>query len=91
MNEGQVIKIFPEDQSTCKTVLIIDSHVGVHPENLEYLKAVEAELDWYDEENYSTYYLSTGEYIEVDELQGINRLNNLIEIDYEVVQESFAK
>ena len=38
MNEGQVIKIFPEDESTYKTVLIIDSHVGVHPENLEYLK-----------------------------------------------------
>ena len=69
--------------------------MGVHPENYDYIRdQYEDEEDfheWYDEDNYSTYYLSTGEYIECDEMTGIMKLNSMIEIDYEVVQDFIVR
>jgi hypothetical protein len=89
---GSVMVITPLDgPTTSKTVLVIDEHMGIHPENYAYIKDQyedEAEFkEWYNEDDYATLYLSTGEYIQCDEMTGVMSLNNLIEIDYEIINE----
>lgn len=97
MLTGKTIKITPLGQEgwTSKVALVINQHMGVHPDNEQYIRDQyedESEfLEWYDPDNYSTFYLSTGDYIECDEMTGVMKLNDHTEVDYDVLVEFIVR
>jgi len=96
MLTGKVIEInFLDLANVSKIALVINQHAGVHPDNLSYIRDQYNEEEefkqWYDEDNYTTFYLSDGTYLECDEMTGITKLNSQDEVDYDVKAEFIVR
>ena len=77
------IEVYNLEETWSKIVTITSVEVGAHPENITYLKHVNAKYDdWYFEDDWETIYLSDGTWIQCDLMNGINTLMCRDEVDW---------
>ena len=83
MKAADKIEVYNLDETWSKIVTVTSVEVGAHPENIAYLKHVNAKYeDWYFEDDWETIYLSDGTWIQCDLMNGVNTLMCRDEVDW---------
>ena len=86
MRAADTIELFNLNETWSKQVMVTSVAVGAHPDDVSDMKAEyrkEADfLEWYDEEDYETIYLSDGCYIETNLLTGVSTHMGTDEVDW---------
>jgi len=77
------------DNNTSKEVFILRTEIGAHPDNVSYLKSQyedPSEFDeFYDEEDFETYYLSDGTWFQTNLLTNISFIEDRSEVEWELI------
>lgn len=86
MKAADTIELFNLNETWSKKVMVTSVAKGAHPDEVSYIRSQypneEDFLEWYDEEDYETIYLSDGCYIETNLLTGVSTHMGEDEVDW---------